>query len=123
MGAFGEFVKAQRVKRGITLRKFCVTVNVDPSNWSRIERGIHPPPKSKTVLEKIAQHLNIERDSEEYVTLFDLAAIDYIPKDLIGNQRILDSLPVFFRTLRGEKPKKEELDELIELITDKPTDR
>lgn len=116
MITFGEFTKDLRIKKAFTLREFCRSINFDPSNWSRIERSLFPPPKSKQVLQGIAETLNLEEGSEEYHTLFDLAAISYIPAELVGDQRVVDKLPVFFRTIRGEKPNRDELEELIKLM-------
>ncbi|MHA2217637.1 MAG: helix-turn-helix domain-containing protein [Candidatus Hodarchaeales archaeon] len=116
METFGDFVKNMRIKNSLTLREFCRQVNVDPSNWSKIERGLFPPPKSKRVLKGIAEILNLKERSEEYNTLFDLAAISYIPPEIVSDQAVLDKLPVFFRTLRGEKPTREELEELIKIL-------
>lgn len=116
MEIFGDFVRKMRIKNLLTLREFCRQANVDPSNWSKIERGLFSPPKSKQVLQGIASILNLAEGSEEYNTLFDLAAISYIPPDLINDQAVVDKLPVFFRTLRGEKPTRKELEELIKII-------
>ncbi|MFH0976400.1 MAG: hypothetical protein V1874_11520 [Spirochaetota bacterium] len=118
MKSFGFFVKDARVERGITLREFCRINKLDPSNWSKIERGVLPPPKSREVLNEIAKSLKLKTDSEEYNTLFDLAAISYIPKELLTNQEALDKLPVFFRTLRGEKPTRSELEQILKIIKD-----
>jgi transcriptional regulator with XRE-family HTH domain len=116
MITFGEFIKNLRIERRMTLREFCRTAKLDPSNWSKIERGFAPPPKSKVVLQGIAEGLNIEEGSEEYITLFDLAAIGHIPIDLLSDEQVLDKLPVFFRTIRGEKPNRKELEELIRIM-------
>ena len=116
MKTFGEFIKDKRIEHKTTLREFCRKMRIDPSNWSKIERGKLPPPKSKTVLTEIAQILDIRKDSEGWQTLFDLAAIAQLPSELIDDQSIVDKLPVFFRTLRGEKPSRQELEELIRLI-------
>ena len=116
MKTFGNFVKETRLKKEITLRKFCKKSLQDPSNWSKIERELIPPPKSRTVLDQIAVSLEIEPGTEDYNTLFDLAAISFIPKELIDEEGILEHLPVFFRTVRGDNPTEEELRELINLI-------
>ena len=113
---FGEYVNKIRVEKRITLRKFCRMNKIDPSNWSKTERGILPPPKSKTVLEMIAKSLKLSQGAEAWDTLFDLAAIGHIPSGIISDEKILEKLPVFFRTVRGEKPSRKELEELIELI-------
>lgn len=116
MKKFGEYIKDLRVEREITLREFCKTAGLDPSNWSKIERGIHTPPKSREVLEQIATTLRLSESSPEYNQLFDYAMIDFIPVELADDSQILEKLPLFFRTARGEKPTEEELKELIKLI-------
>ena len=116
MVTFGEFMRNLRIEKRLTLREFCRSAKLDPSNWSRIERGFAPPPKSKIVLQGIAKILKIEEGSEEYNTLFDLAAISHIPIDLVSDEKVLDNLPVFFRTIRGEKPSRKELEDLIKIM-------
>lgn len=116
MKTFGVFVKEKRIEKRITLRKFCRQAELDPSNWSKIERELHQPPKSRYVLETIAEILQLKKDSEDYYILFDLAAISFVPKDLIEDEKVLEKLPVFFRTVRGEPPTHEELEKLINII-------
>ena len=116
MITFGDFIKNLRIEKRMTLREFCRSAKLDPSNWSRIERGLAPPPKSKVVLKGIADMLKVEEGSEEYVTLFDLAAIGHIPTGLLSDEQVLDKLPIFFRTIRGKKPSREELEELIRIV-------
>lgn len=60
--------------------------------------------------------LKVKQGSEEYNTLFDLAAISHIPTGLLYDDQLLDKLPVFFRTIRGEKPSRKELEELIRIM-------
>lgn len=113
---FGEFVKDSRVKRGVTLREFCRKMGWDASNWSKVERGANPPPKSPTILSKIADQLGFPKKSEDRQTLFDLAAISFIPASLLDDQSLIEKLPIFFRTVRGEKPSREDLEALIKKI-------
>lgn len=113
---FGTFVKEARIKAGLTLRGFCKIMTIDPGNWSKIERGILPPPKSKRVLREIAKKLNFPENSDDWHALFDLASISFIPTELLDDQTVVDNLPVFFRTLRGEKPAEKELLSLIEKL-------
>ena len=113
MVTFGDFVKDCRIKQNITLREFCRLNDLDPSNWSKIERGLLSPPRSKQVLTAIAKSLNMSSDSEDFKTLLDLAAISQIPSHLLSDQSILEKLPVFFRTLRGEKPTRKELEKIL----------
>ena len=118
MITFGEFIRELRLKAGLTLRHFCQLTGFDPSNWSKVERGLLSPPKSKTVLIEIARALNLTEESEDYKTLFDLAAIGQIPADLVSSSRVMEELPVFFRTIRGEKPTRQELEDLIQALTE-----
>lgn len=122
MRTFGDFIKGQRIKKNITLREFCRINTLDPSNWSKIERGIMPPPKSKEVLTAIAESLQMKTGSEEYQTLLDLAAISQIPTHLLTDQSIIEKLPLFFRTLRGEKPTREELEKILQIVKDETDD-
>lgn len=116
MKTFAEFVRDARLNAGYTLRSFCKEIGEDPSNWSKVERELLKPPKSRFVLEIIAKILKMKKDSEEYNTLFDLAAISFVPKDLIEDEKVLEKLPIFFRTVRGEPPTREELEKLINII-------
>ena len=116
MQAFGEFVKNLRIKKRITLREFCREVNLDASNWSKVERGILPPTKSKNVLHEICKALGLKEKSEEWLTIMDLAMIAHIPTELLDEKLMVENLPIFFRTNRGQKPTRQELDELIKMI-------
>lgn len=113
--SFANFIREKRIAAGLTLREFCRLIGFDASNWSKIERGLLTPPQSKNVLDEIASTLGIREGSQEYKEMLDLAALSAIPEGLIESE-ILEQLPVFFRTVRGEKPSEEELDELVKKI-------
>jgi len=115
---FGEFIKSLRLERDIGLREFCRRLSFDASNWSKIERGVLAPPQDKDKLDKIAKVLNVEKGEDLYNELMDKASIDagIIPKDILSDQETLNSLPMFFRTVRSEKPTPEELEKLIKKI-------
>lgn len=115
---FGKFIKDERLAKGIGLREFCRKLGIDASNWSKVERGALAPPQDVKKLEKIANVLGIQPDTEKWRTLKDQANIDagIIPKDLLSDKEVFDSLPMFFRTIRSEKPTPEELDRLIKKI-------
>lgn len=112
---FADFIRNKRIEAGYTLREFCKATGFDPSNWSKTERGLLKPPQSKAVLEEIARVLNLGPGTEPYKELFDLAAISSIPDELVEKE-ILNQLPVFFRTVRLEKPTEKELENLIQKI-------
>ena len=115
---FGEFIKERRIEKSISLREFCKRIEVDASNWSKVERGLLAPPQDEEKLRKIAQVLNIKFGSPLWKEMKDKANIDagIIPEDILTDQRVLNSLPLFFRTIRSEKPTPEELDKLIDMI-------
>jgi transcriptional regulator with XRE-family HTH domain len=115
---FGEFIKSLRIEREIGLREFCRRLSIDASNWSKVERGVLAPPQDGDKIEQIAEVLGIEKGSKLYFEMKDKAAVDagIIPPDILSDQKILNSLPLFFRTIRSEKPTSEELEALIEKI-------
>lgn len=114
MKHFHQFVKEKRIEKGISLRQFCRECELDPSNWSKIERGIGDAPKGGEILERIAGVLKFSR--EDFNSLKDLALIDAIPEDLRPKESILEKLPIFFRTARGEKPTESELQTIYTLL-------
>ncbi len=116
MKRFGEITREHRLRKEITLRQFCRMIGYDPSNWSKIERGILPPPKKEDELKLIANSLSLRKDSDKWHTLFEYAAIENMPAELISNKSAIEKLPVFFRTVRGKKPTNEELGKLIAII-------
>ena len=115
---YGEFVKERRIGKGIGLREFCKVIGVDASNWSKVERGLLSPPQDEERLRKIAEILDIEFGSDAWTEMKDLANIGagIIPRDILSAEGMLRSLPIFFRTLRSDKPTSKELDELISMI-------
>lgn len=112
---FADFIREKRIAAGLTLREFCKLSGFDASNWSKVERGLLTPPQSKRILDEISSVLKIEKESQEYKEMIDLAALSSIPEDLIESE-ILEQLPVFFRTVRGDKPTEEELKTLLDKI-------
>ncbi len=115
---FGEFIKKKRLKHDLSLRKFCKIIGEDPSNWSKVERGLLLPPKEDDKLKTIAKALQIKTDSDEWNKLKDLAEISSgnIPPYIKSNKELLEFLPGFFRTLNNVKPTKKELEELLEAL-------
>jgi transcriptional regulator with XRE-family HTH domain len=115
---FGDFIKEKRLEKDMSLRTFCKNIGYDPSNWSKVERGVLPPPLEEEKLMKIAKSLELEKGSNEWQDLIDKANIEQgiIPPDLLSDEEVLKALPIFFRTLRNEKPSQEELENLVEKI-------
>lgn len=115
---FASFFQALRKRNRITLRAFCEAGEADPGNISRMERRNIPPPQDQGILNRYARALNLTEGSDEWYLFFDLAAADrgLIPKDIMEDEELVKELPVFFRTLRGQKPTETEMRKVIEKI-------
>jgi transcriptional regulator with XRE-family HTH domain len=115
---FGEFFKTKRIELGKTLREFCKLHGLDAGNISKIERGLLSPPEAKEKLDQYCEFLEIKKGSRDWFDFFDLAASarGSIPADLRNDQRVLDALPIIFRTFRDKKISATKIDELIEAI-------
>ena len=115
---FGQNLKKARIAQNLSLREICKKTNYDASNWSKIERGVIAPPSDEKILSKWARALGLKPPSHKYQTFIDEAQIGQgiIPEDILAGQNAVDYLPAVFRTLRNEKPTKQEIDRLIELI-------
>lgn len=115
---FGKLLKEKRLELDLSLREFCKKNNLDPSNWSKYERGVAKPPVNTKILDEFASYLEIEKGTAEYQEFIDFANIDQgkIPMDILENNRIKEFLPVFFRTARDTRPTEEELMGIIKAI-------
>ena len=115
--AFGKFLQEKRIEKRIGLREMCRKTNFDPSNYSKIERGVMAPPSDQKTLAKWTQALGIKNNSQEFHEFVDYALIaqDIIPQ-VLPEAEMLKLMPAFFRTVRNEKPRKQDLDNLIKLI-------
>ncbi len=115
---FGEMIKTLRLARKQTLRQFCFEFGHDPSNWSKIERGVNPPPKDEITLARWAADLGLQSGTDEWKGFMDAAAVSrgLIPQDIMGDAELLKKLPALFRTVRGADLDETKLDDLIETI-------
>jgi len=115
---FGTFVKDLRMRQRRGLREFCLEHGHDPSNWSKIEREVLPPPRDEKILREWADQLRIKRGSDEWLKFFEYAAVDTgrIPEHVLREEKVLEHLPLFFRTLSGQKPSREDLEKLLKII-------
>ncbi len=118
METFGNHLKNLRLSRNITLRRFCLENGFDPSNASKVERGILPPPKDEATLKRYAKALDLEENSEEWYKFIDMAEIENgsIPYDLAKEKELVGKLPLFFRTIRGGKTPQDKLKILLDIV-------
>ena len=90
-------------------------VDYDPSNWSKIERGVIPPPSDEAILKKWAQVLGVGHDWRRFVDDAKVAQ-GVIPQDILSQSDMVKCLPAFFRTLRNKKPTREYIKTILELL-------
>ena len=116
--SFGDLVKELRIAQKKTLRQFCLDHGHDPSNWSKIERGINTPPRDEKTLERWAEQLGLKPGAAEWQHFMDQADVSRgeIPKHVFSDEELLKKLPVFFRSIRGAELTEKQLDELIKMV-------
>jgi transcriptional regulator with XRE-family HTH domain len=115
---FGEYFRELRLRQGLTLRAFCSEHGEDPAYISRLERGLILPPRDGAVLKRLAAALSLKPDTEHWDEFFSLADVSAgrIPSRVMGDEELVKRLPLFFRTITGERFPDEKLDELIAFI-------
>lgn len=113
---FNETIKSLRLQKRLTLRDFCAQVGLDPSNWSKIERGVSPPPGDIGLLERLADFFGLAGAAK--LAFMDEAALQRreIPADVAENVILQRALPAFFRAARGHELTEKELASLAEDI-------
>jgi transcriptional regulator with XRE-family HTH domain len=116
--SFGDLAKELRIAQKKTLRQFCLDHGHDPSNWSKLERGVNSPPKDEKTLERWAKQLGLKVGTPQWQEFMDLAdmARGEIPKHVFSDEELLKKLPVFFRSIRGAELTEKQLDELIKMV-------
>jgi len=114
---FGEHIKTRRLELNLSLRAFCALHGEDPSNWSKLERGLLPPPEQEGRLIQIGGYLNYSPRSPEMCDFLELASIGRgeIPQAILSEPALMEKLPLVFRTLR-EAPTESELLRLAEMV-------
>ena len=113
---FSKTVKELRIQKGLTLRDFCEQVGLDPSNWSKVERGINPPPGDIGLLERLAEFFGLT--GADKLGFIDAAALQRreLPADMADHALLQKALPAFFRAARGHELTEEELKTLADDI-------
>ncbi|MGD8252140.1 MAG: helix-turn-helix domain-containing protein [Desulfobacterales bacterium] len=121
--SFGQTVKDLRIAQRKTLRQFCHEHGLDPSNWSKIERDVNPPPRDEGTLQRWARLLGLEPGTDPWQDFMYQAEISRgnIPREVMSDERLLEKLPVFLRTVRGAELTEEQLDDFIERVREAHT--
>ena len=111
---FGALLKDIRIAKGLTLRQCCERLGVDPSNWSKLERGITPAPKDPAILETWADSLELAGETRQQ--FLDTAALSRreLPADIASDEQVMAALPAFFRAARGSELDDAALKQFVE---------
>ncbi len=113
---FGVYFRELRLNSGQTLRNFCKNHGCNPSNISKLERGVLPPPKSKEKLMKYAKALGINNRSQAYSRLCALSKPPFNSASIISEREFVQMLPMHLTCAGGERFPQEQLGKLIALI-------
>ncbi len=113
---FNQTIKSLRIEKRLTLRDFCAQNGLDPSNWSKVERGLNPPPGDITLLERLADFFGLA--GAKKLSFMDEAALQRgeIPADVADHSILQRALPAFFRAARGHELSEKELASLADDI-------
>lgn len=113
---FAEFIRQKRLAMRLNLRAFCIAYGEDPSNWSKLERGLLHAPTDQRRLDELAKKLNLSKSEEQQMTDLAFADKGRIPPDLMNDVELVPHLPVVFRALRDGEDIPKRLNQLAELI-------
>jgi transcriptional regulator with XRE-family HTH domain len=97
--AFGDLLRATRVAKGYSLRKFAHVIDVSPTYLSQVEQGNVKTPPTADRVEKMAKLLGADLD--EWVTLAGRVSKE--------SEEILQSnseLPALLRAVKGLTPEQ-----------------
>ena len=115
---FNELFRDYRMMHG-TVRQFAKDNGYDVAYISRLENGITMPPKDNDKLERLATCLGLKKGTDKWQEFFDLASVakNELPADLQDNERVASILPAFYRTLRNKQLDGDDVEKLLELIS------
>jgi transcriptional regulator with XRE-family HTH domain len=116
METFGSFFNKLRLKKGLSLRQFCLENHLDASNISKLERDVLPPPKGEA-LERYGAALGLKPGDDDFYTFHDLAATaNRMMPSYLTDEEIEEKVPVFFRALRSDVDKEELVKRIKEIV-------
>lgn len=113
---FGEFVKAKRLEKGISLRKLAEELDIVPAYMSDIEKGRRYPPDKEKIY-KITEVLTLDQEATD--TLFDLAAYSRangVSPDLSDYVMGVDNLRTALRKARDINAGEDDWQRIIDML-------
>ncbi len=112
---FGERLRELLIEHDMSLRELARRTEIDPSNLSKIERGVIYPPRKRATLEKMTAAFGIEGKSKEQ--FFDLArqVNEMIPEGL-ESVKSNKAIPMLLRSIENRKLSYEQTRKLAKLV-------
>lgn len=100
---FGQSAKKARLKMGKTLRAFCLENKLDPSYWSRVERGYAYPPSSQEALESLGRALGVSGPHMEHWKAIAALSRGSYPQRILESEELCKKMPLFMAKITPEK--------------------
>ena len=107
-GTFGQYLRAVRQARGVSVRQMSKAVEKTATYISDIEQGNNRPPE-KELLEKIIEQLDLDGYTEVRTKLYDLAARERndvpadIKEDIMNNDLLIRVIRSIKKNPNGEQ--------------------
>ena len=107
-GTFGQYLRAVRQARGVSVRQMSKAVEKTATYISDIEQGNNRPPE-KELLEKIIDQLDLDGYTEVRTKLYDLAARERndvpadIKEDIMNNDLLIRVIRSIKKNPNGEQ--------------------
>lgn len=100
------------------MREFCLAINMEPSNYNRMERGITPAPQDHNKLEPIRKALGLSASSDIWNELLRLADLsrDMIQRRVMTDAEVTAKMPALIPRRDGQEMTDSEIGELVRMI-------
>jgi transcriptional regulator with XRE-family HTH domain len=115
---FGGFVKSTRLKQNIIAREAALNAGMLPSNFSKIEHGVLPPPRDAAKQKRLAAAIGVQPGTATADQFFDLAgkATGSVPVDLADIISEDEARPLLLRTIENKRLTEADIKRLIEIV-------
>jgi len=115
LSIFGDYLRQRLIDKKMSLRTLAKKTGMDPSNLSKIERGVAYPPQKEENLQKLATALELDQESTRH--FFDLAAqVNGMLPDDLDDIKQNEAIPMLLRTIQNRRLTYDQTIELTKLI-------
>lgn len=112
---FGEFLQEMLIKQNMSLRELARKTGLDPSNLSKIERGVCFPPQKKETLEKMVKALGLNKVLKQHFSDLSRQVNSMLPEDLEDIKQNV-AIPLLLRTIEKRRLTYEETIQLAKAV-------